>query len=73
MLERSCDKCICEKLNLSFARLIIGVHKKSQICALRVELELHPLGISIVCQTIKYYNCIIEGDTNSILHVALTA
>ena len=54
MFLESMEKPICEKLNISLCRLVLGVYKKSHISAIRGELGMVPLTIDIVANVMKY-------------------
>jgi len=69
-LEHSFEKLLCEKLNISFSKFLLGVHKKSQNSAVRGELGRPPLGISIVTAITKYKLRLEFLDRNTILSEA---
>ena len=52
-LEATFDKILCEKLNLSFSKFILGVHKKAQNSAVHGELGRLPLGVDIVSAIVR--------------------
>ena len=56
-----------EKLCLSAARFSLGVHNRTPIAAIRGELGLFPLGISIVENMSKYYQRLLNTDKDSLL------
>jgi len=70
-LAQSIEKLACEKLNLSICRFILGVHKKSQISAIRGELGRAPLGTEIISNMIKYKEYLHSKDKTSVLYEAL--
>ena len=53
---KSTEKLSCEKFNLSFYRLILDVHRKSQNSAVRGDLRRMPLGLDVVANMINYQN-----------------
>ena len=69
-LERSYDRVPCEKLNLSFAKFVLGIHKKAQNSATRGELGRYPLAIPIIDQVLKYFNRLSEMNNESLLSKA---
>jgi hypothetical protein len=70
--EESLEKFMCEKLNISFSKFLLGVHKKASNCAVRGELGNFPLGIDIVATVLKYYKRLESRDENSVLSEAFT-
>ena len=71
-LESSLDKLLCEKLNISFSKYLLGVHKKSQNSAVRGELGRLPLGVDIISATIQYRLHLKNSNENSLLNEAFT-
>ena len=67
----SFDKLLCENLNISFCRYVLGVHKKSQLTAIRGELGRVPLGVDIVANILKYREYLENKNSGSILAEAL--
>ena len=65
--NESLAKFESEKLNISFAKFILGVHKKAQNSAVRGELGRLPLGIDIVANILTYYYNISLKTKSSIL------
>jgi len=68
--SESLHKFKSEKLNLSFARFILGVHKKSQNSAVRGELGRAPLGIDIAANTVMYLKHLQSDKTSPLLKEA---
>ena len=48
------EKLNCEKVNLSFSKSILGVHRKAQNSAVRGELARTVLGIDVAANILKY-------------------
>ena len=69
-LEASLGKILCEKLNLSFSKYILGVHKKSQNSAVRGELGRLPLGTDIISSVVRYRMKLEFSDKDTILNKA---
>ena len=67
----SMEKLACEKLNMSFCRFLLGVHKKAQQSAIRGELGRAPLAVDIIANMMKYNDYLEAKDKKSILHEAL--
>ncbi len=61
---------MCEKLNLSFCRYVLGVHRMAQSSAVRGELGRFPLGIDIVGNITKYYEYLLTKEEGTIMHEA---
>ena len=68
---KNMEKLICEKINISMCRFTLGLHKKSQISAIRGELGRYPLGIDIIANLMKYRDALKKKDKGSILYKAL--
>jgi len=62
---------MCEKVNLSFAKFVLGVHKKAQNTAVRGELGRLPLGIDIICAICNYLHHLENSPKGSLLNEAL--
>ncbi len=60
---------MCEKLNLSFCRYVLGVHRTAQSSAVRGELGRFPLGIDRVRKITKYYEYLLAKE-GTIMHEA---
>ena len=69
----SMEKVLCEKLNMSISRFILGVHKKSQTSAVRGELGRAPLAIDIVANVLKFREYLRGKEKNSLLHEAMVS
>jgi len=69
----SMTKSACEKLNISFCRFVLGVHKKSQLSAVRGELGRFPLAVDIVADVVKYGQYLEAKDKDSLLYEALSS
>ena len=67
---KSLELFSAEKLNLSFSKFSLGVHKKAQNSAVRGELGRYPLGIEIVTNLLMYYYHIKHSTSNSLLQEA---
>jgi hypothetical protein len=67
----SMEKLACEKVNLSFSKFILGVHKKAQTSAIRGDLGRFPLGIDVVANIMKYEAHLESKHPNSLLGEAL--
>ena len=48
------EKLDCEKVNLSFCKSLLGVHRKAQNTAVRGELGRTVLGVDIAANVLKY-------------------
>jgi hypothetical protein len=70
--EVSMENLTCEKLNTSFAKFVLGVHRKAQNSAVRGELGRAPLGLDIVTTILKYYQRLQYGEVNQLLSEAFT-
>ena len=71
MLNKSFSKMSCEKVNLSFCRSILGVHKKAQNSAVLGELGRYPLGLDVAANAILYLKHLLSGKANRLLVDAL--
>jgi len=69
-LETSLEKFLCEKLNMSFSKYVLGVHKRSQNSAVRGELGRPPLGLDILSAIVRYRLRLELSAENSILKEA---
>ena len=69
-LLSSLDTAECEKLNKSLCRFILGVHKKSQVNAIRGELGRYPIALDIIANILTYRDYIASKDENSLLYKA---
>ena len=69
--ETSIEQFLSEKLNLSFCKYVLGVHKKSQNSAVRGELGRFPIGVNIDANILLYYHNLQCTTTNSLLKEAL--
>ena len=65
--NESLEKYTSEKLNLSFAKFSLGVHKKAQSSAVRGELGRYPLGLDITSNIISFYSHIYSKKANPLL------
>jgi hypothetical protein len=65
--NQSLYKFACEKLNTSFSKFLLGVHKKAQNTAVRGELGRYPLGIDIMANCILYQQHLLSGKTSQLL------
>ena len=63
----STQKFVCEKLNLSFSRFILGVHKKAQSSAVLAELGRYPLAIDIAANVVLYLQHLLEKQPSCLL------
>jgi hypothetical protein len=70
-LEASYDKLSAEKLNLSFSKFCLGVHKRAQNSAVRGELGKLPLAIEAITKSLKYYGRLQTLDNDTLLGEAL--
>lgn len=71
---RSFESFACEKLNLSFARFVLGVHKKAQNTAVLGELGRYPLGLDIAANAVLYLEHLIHDEhVNPLVKDALTS
>jgi len=70
-LEASLENVLCEKLNTSFAKFVLGVHKKAQNTAVRGELGRYPIAIDIITATQNYLRHIENSGEGSLLNEAL--
>ena len=69
-LAKSLESLASEKLNISFSKCTLGVHRKAQNTAVRGELGRLPLGIDAVANAILYYTHIENDSTNPLLREA---
>jgi hypothetical protein len=67
----SIEKLCCEKLNMSFCKFTLGVHRKSQNSAVRGELGRTPIGIDVVANMLKYKKHLESKSPQSVLGEAL--
>jgi hypothetical protein len=67
-LIESMEKPTCEKLNISLCRFVLGVHKKSQITAIRGELGRAPLAVDIVASILKYKEYLSSKEQDSLFN-----
>jgi len=68
---RSLESFACEKLNLSFARFVLGVHKKAQNSAIYGELGRYPLGIDITANILLYHEHLLSENASPLMHNTL--
>lgn len=61
-----------EKVHLSFARYILGVHKNTTSAAVRGELGLYPLGLTALNTVFKYQEHVSKAPPLSLLTYAVT-
>ena len=52
----SLDKFVCEELNMSFSKFVLGVHKKAPNTAVKGKLARLPLGSDIIPNILLYAN-----------------
>ena len=69
-IAKNLESYNCEKLNVSFSRFLLGVHRKSQLTAVRGELGRFPIGIDIIANTILYHKHLSEGTISPLLKKA---
>ena len=69
----SLGKFTSEKLNLSFSRFLLGVHKKAQVSGVQGELGRYPLGIDIVANSLLYLKHLHNDSINPLLSEAARA
>ena len=67
---KSAETLAAEKLQLSFSKFALGVHKKAQNSAVRGELGCFPLGLDIVANTLLYYFNVKYASDNILLNEA---
>ena len=68
----SMEKMVCEKLNISFCRCVLRVHKKFQVTAVRGELGRAPLSIDIAANVLKNKEYLESKKENGLLQKALS-
>ena len=61
------QKLIAEKLNLSAARFALGIHNRTPIAAIRGELGLYPLSITVIDTMSKYFERLDRQNCESLL------
>ena len=66
-LEDCYSKFLCEKINISYSKFTLGVHKKSTNNAVRGELGRYPLGIDGIAQALCYHERLEMTDKDSLL------
>ena len=69
--NKTLELFLSEKLNLSFSKYTLGVHKKAQNSAVRGELGRLPLGVDIAANILMYYNHIKFSTENTLLRESL--
>ena len=69
-LENSLEKILCEKLNISFSKYILGVHKNAQNSAVRGELGRLPLGTDVLMTICRYKERLEFAEESSLLSEA---
>ena len=65
------EKVPCEKVHISFCRFILGVHRKSQLSAIRGELGRTPIAIEVIANVSQYYKYLQTKESGSLLKCAL--
>ena len=65
------DQFDCQKLNITYCKFILGVHKSSSNQAVLGELGRFPLFIDIIINLFKYYKRINDMEQDSLLNQAL--
>lgn len=66
-LAKSMDSVMSEKLNLSYSKFTLGLHRKAQNTAVRGELGRLPLGLDAITNGILYYLHLKHKSTNPLL------
>jgi hypothetical protein len=66
-LEDCYSKFLCEKINISYSKFMLGVHKKSPNNAVRGELGRYPLGIDGIAQALCYHERLEMTEKDSLL------
>ena len=61
----------CNKIELSFIRFILGVHRKADPYAVRGEVARYPLGINFIGNIFKYEQHIMSEKSTRILKQSL--
>ena len=69
-LFSSVEKALCEKVHISFCRFILGVHKKSQLSAIRGELGRTPLALEALANSLHYYKYLCNKSPTTLLSCA---
>ncbi len=67
---KSLSKPICEKVNTSMCRFLLGVHAKSQLSAIRGELGRYPMGVDIALNLILHEKYLLEKPIESVIREA---
>lgn len=67
MFERSMDKLLAEKCNLSICKYVLWVHKKTCNAAVLGELGRLPVWVSIVKQCCKFWQRLVDQSGDSLL------
>ena len=65
------DQFDCQKLNITYCKFILGVHKSSSNQSVLGELGRFPLFIDIIINLFKYYKRINDMEQDSLLNQAL--
>ena len=60
-----------EKCHIKFMRYAIGINKRSPNFSIYGETGRFPLSIDLLCNSLKYYNRLLDMDEGSILHCCL--
>lgn len=63
------ESFIAEKIDLSFSKFALGVHRKAQTTAVRGELGRLPLGIDIIANIILYYTSLYKSKNPLMLEL----
>ena len=69
-LEMKYEKQKCEKLQYSFCKMLLNIHKKSTNLAVLGELGRYPLYIDIIHSILKYWQRFLDLDHTSLLYKA---
>ena len=67
------ERAPCEKVHISFCRFILGVHRKSQLSAIRGELGRVPLATDAITNVLQYDKYLHTKEPGSLLHCALNS
>ena len=60
-----------EKCNIKFLRYAIGINKRTPNFSIYGETGRFPLSIEVLCNSLKYYNRLLDMEEGSILHGCL--
>jgi hypothetical protein len=69
-LLKSFGNMHCDKLHIKFLKYILGVNKKASNNAVVGELGRYPIYIDAICNTVKFYHRLVNGNVSKLLSAA---